>query len=523
MSNKSLEDILNQYSAVNTHYGTDKTTSHSYGTVYNHLFGPYKHADSILEIGFDGGASLLAYADYFQNATIYGIDIENNLLDTVKTHPRIKTYIGDATFDTTIHHFSNTYDIIIEDASHMLHHQVQHFHDYHTFVKPGGIYIIEDVAEANKDALAEHLESFAKELGFTMYTFDLRSIKNRFDDILFVFQKKTNSSILASRFLTQLRTCDTSLLKSFEMEIQTIVAQTKWIFPLDYSLFLQWFYNSKDVYATLFFNMLYEHQEWKHFCELFLYPRLLNISFFQTQDFPLDTYKQIEAVLIPPQFKRVSLDVGMAFNGPNTSEWVKNPEMFVLGFEPNPTNLRYLHLPLDQRKAPPNYPYDFPQYWLDSQYIGKQVQIFPFALSNETGKTEFYCTANDPGTSSMYKPTRFDLEAKVTVPKHTLSSILVNFPWHRIPYIDHLKIDAQGHDFEILLGSLTYLDRIAYINVEMSVEGQYEEVHNKFPLINVLLQSQGFRAYNMEGGNCSYFNTKLVDYCNTFKPQFIDL
>jgi FkbM family methyltransferase len=523
MSVESLESILHKYSAVNTHIGTDKITSHSYGKVYSDLFAMYKHATSILEVGFDGGASLLAYADYFSNANIYGIDIEDNRLNAVKQHPRIQTFIGDATHDTTINHFKNTYDIIIEDASHLLHHQIQHFRDFSTFVKPGGLYIIEDVAEVNKDKLQTELESFTKEQGFDMHIYDLRANKNRFDDILFIFQKKTPSSFLVDRFLTKISSSDSHLLKSLQEEIISTLQHTKWEFQVDASIFLHWFLHSNKYEAKIFFTMLYEHQEWRYFCELFVYPKLLNIPFFSPRELPLESYKKLEKPNIPSQFKRVSLDVGMAFNGPNTSEWVKNPDMFVLGFEPNPTNLRYLHMPYEQRAPPANYPYDPPQYWLDSKYIGKQVQIFPFALSNETGETDFYCTTNDPGTSSMYKPTRFGLEAKVTVPKHTLNSILVNFPWDRIPYIDHLKIDAQGHDFEILLGALSYLERVAFINIEISVEGQYEDVQNKFPLMNTLLQSQGFQPYNMEGGNCSYVNTNIIEYVKTFRPQFIDL
>jgi FkbM family methyltransferase len=274
---------------------------------------------------------------------------------------------------------------------------------------------------------------------------------------------------------------------------------------------------------THFFEKLYTIKEWYLFCELFVYPSLLNAPYLSFTEFPLEEYLNVEKPNIPESFQRVSIDVGMAFNAPNTSEWVKNPSMFVLGFEPNPTNLRYLHMPHEQIKPPPNYPYAMPTYWLDSKYIGTQVQIFPFALSYEMGTTDFYCTSNDPGTSSMYKPLYFGLESKVTVKKRTLSSVLAWFPWDRIPYIDHLKIDAQGHDFEILLGSLSYLERIAYINVEMYALNQYEGVENKFPFIHSLLLSQGFLPYKSEGGNCSYVNKNRLEYAKTFQPQFIDL
>lgn len=331
------------------------------------------------------------------------------------------------------------------------------------------------------------------------------------------------SSLLVERFLSKVNSASSEQICQLSETCKEVLSKTMFqdLSPKEH--FVRFLRLPASAEKTEFFSELYKNTEWFLFCELFVYPSLLNAPYLSFYEFPLNDYLSTEKPNIPSSSSRVSLDVGMAFNAPNTSEWVKNPSMFVLGFEPNPTNLRYLHMPHDKITPPPNYPYDMPKYWLDSKYIGTQVQIFPFALSYSMGETDFYCTTNDPGTSSIYKPLRFGLESKVTVKKRTLSSILAWFPWDRIPYIDHLKIDAQGHDFEILLGSLSYLDRIVYINVEMYALNQYEGVDNKFPFIHSLLESQGFAAYNQEGGNCSYVNTKLLDYAKTFRPQFIDL
>lgn len=331
------------------------------------------------------------------------------------------------------------------------------------------------------------------------------------------------SSILVNRFLKKINSCSKDQLQNILSACKHVYSTCVFEDSTPKEVLLQWLQADDSSSKQEFFQELYKKKEWYLLCELFLYPSLLNAPYLSFWEFPLQEYLAAEAPVIPESFQRVSIDVGMAFNGPNTSEWVKNPSMFVLGFEPNPTNLRYLHLPHENIQAPPNYPYDMPKYWLDSKYIGKQVQIFPFALSFDMGFTDFYCTTNDPGTSSIYKPLRFGVESKVTVKKCTLSSILASFPWDRIPYIDHLKIDAQGHDFEILLGALSYLDRVAYINVEMHALNQYEGVDNKFSFIHSLLESQGFKAYNSEGGNCSYVNTTILDYVQTFRPQFIDL
>jgi hypothetical protein len=183
-------DILKQYEAIDTKYGTDKNTCHSYGDIYNTLFKEYIDTWSILEIGFASGGALLAYAEYFQNATVYGIDISDILEKDIRIHPRIKTYIGDAKKEETIQHFGKTYDIIIEDASHKVEDQMRHFFDYSGFVNPGGLYIIEDIDGTAIETLRQATSTCAEIQGFQLTIYDLREVKNRLDDVLFVFKKR---------------------------------------------------------------------------------------------------------------------------------------------------------------------------------------------------------------------------------------------------------------------------------------------------------------------------------------------
>jgi fibrillarin-like rRNA methylase len=183
-------EILTKYESHTTTYGTDKNTTHSYGHVYDIVFNNYKDTcNNLLEIGFDSGASLQAYSDYFTNTMIYGIDIKDTSMPFIKSNPRITTFIGDATKPETINTFNKTFDIIIEDASHLPEHQLQHFIDYSPFLNKGGVYIIEDINQDYFDKLKGAFETIALQNGFTFSVVDLRFIKNRFDDILFVFKK----------------------------------------------------------------------------------------------------------------------------------------------------------------------------------------------------------------------------------------------------------------------------------------------------------------------------------------------
>jgi hypothetical protein len=183
-------NLLAKYSSVDTSYGTDKNTSHSYGPVYDTLFAPYKDtATQLLEIGFDSGASLQVYSEYFTNATIYGIDICDNCQPQYKQNPRIRMHFGDANASESVQGFEGPFDIIVEDASHTLPDQIQHFKDYSSKVKKGGLYIIEDVHENNLANLNSALNMYAVQNGFSAEIMDLRHVKGRFDDILFVFRR----------------------------------------------------------------------------------------------------------------------------------------------------------------------------------------------------------------------------------------------------------------------------------------------------------------------------------------------
>ena len=181
--------ILSNYENIQTELGTDKNTSHSYGETYNMLFKEYKEIKKFLEIGIDGGSALQCYSEYFPYAHIYGLDIKDNVLSYIKKNPRIHLTFGDATDTSVIQTMSGDYNIIIEDASHRLSDQIRHFFDFSKFVKQGGLYIIEDVHQNNLKNLDEVLRPIALENGFTLIIYNLCHIKNRFDDILFVFKK----------------------------------------------------------------------------------------------------------------------------------------------------------------------------------------------------------------------------------------------------------------------------------------------------------------------------------------------
>ena len=62
---------------LNNHY-SDKNFTHSYLPLYDTLLQPIKKtAINILEIGVNTGGSIKLWYDFFTNANIYGVDIQD--------------------------------------------------------------------------------------------------------------------------------------------------------------------------------------------------------------------------------------------------------------------------------------------------------------------------------------------------------------------------------------------------------------------------------------------------------------
>jgi len=145
-------DIVNEKTVSAIHHRKSGKLSdkwESYLRYYDALFLPRQDRDiSLLEIGVQNGGSLETWAEYFANAKkIVGCDVDPRCGSLTYDDERISVVIGDvreaATFQK-IQSLSQTFDIIIDDGSHMPKDIIKAFVDYFPIVKPGGTFIIED-------------------------------------------------------------------------------------------------------------------------------------------------------------------------------------------------------------------------------------------------------------------------------------------------------------------------------------------------------------------------------------------
>lgn len=127
---------------------TDKWESYLH--FYNELFKPLKNTKiSMLEIGIQNGGSHEVWAEYFASGERFiGCDIDQKCNNLKYKDERIKLVIGNVNKESTykqITEIKESFDIIIDDGSHLSSDIINSFLIYFPHIKPGGIYIVEDI------------------------------------------------------------------------------------------------------------------------------------------------------------------------------------------------------------------------------------------------------------------------------------------------------------------------------------------------------------------------------------------
>ena len=100
----------------------------------------------ILEIGVLNGSSLKTWKEFFPNAHIYAIDINQSCKEYEED--RIEIFIGDQTDEKFLDGVMSKLkgvDIIIDDGGHKMTHQKRSFDILFKYLNQDGIYIIEDL------------------------------------------------------------------------------------------------------------------------------------------------------------------------------------------------------------------------------------------------------------------------------------------------------------------------------------------------------------------------------------------
>lgn len=131
---------------------TDRGGWRGYDRVYSYHISHLRLENlKLLEIGVHSGYGLLAWARYFSNSSIYGLEIDEKWKPSYS-----KLMLKHEEFNRIFIKFRNSldppvwtesyFDIIIDDGSHAPIDQINTFKNYWSLVKPGGYFFIEDIS-----------------------------------------------------------------------------------------------------------------------------------------------------------------------------------------------------------------------------------------------------------------------------------------------------------------------------------------------------------------------------------------
>ena len=170
---------------------SDKGYIHSYiDHYYTHKFANLKEKPLVLlEIGIHYAQSIQLWRDWFKNGFIYCVDVDPVAVEKASIIPGVKSFNGDAFSKSVLDMFDdNFFDIIIEDGPHTLETQLFAVSNWSKKLKKNGTLIIEDIQSI--DWIDPLIKAIPNEQGeYRHMYFDLRPVKNRYDDIILEITK----------------------------------------------------------------------------------------------------------------------------------------------------------------------------------------------------------------------------------------------------------------------------------------------------------------------------------------------
>ena len=169
--NTTLDNPLRQYFDASEHRVIWKWL-HYFEIYHRHLSSFISKQPTLLEIGVYGGGSLDMWQDYFnQGCQIIGVDIDQRCQHYANDN--ISIVIGDQSDRQFWHKFKSQtpeLDIVIDDGGHRAFQQIVTLEECLPLIKPGGVYICEDV-HGFDNVFLDYIHGLSK----TIHSYDEKS------------------------------------------------------------------------------------------------------------------------------------------------------------------------------------------------------------------------------------------------------------------------------------------------------------------------------------------------------------
>jgi FkbM family methyltransferase len=207
-------------------------------------------------------------------------------------------------------------------------------------------------------------------------------------------------------------------------------------------------------------------------------------------------------LVLPNWVQRIKIDVGLAFNAPNSEIWLRDTnDLLVFGFEPVLENFEML--------SAKEVSHDFLR--IDPVRLG--VSFFPlrFAVGTQPGLVEMYITEEDLGCSSILEPKLMEVSRRETIEVVRLDELLELLPWDRIRIVEHIKTDCQGTDLDVVKSAGKFLRSTLAVTIEPD-DYTYEESENSYVEITRYFKSFNFVNQKSPSASLSVISSMTAKY-----------
>jgi len=208
-SNTSKNNYLNQQFLK---YDCNKGTAHNYPAFYSELLysnrndvkvfveigigPPHQDGESRMGVAYKYGSSLRGWRDFFENAIIIGCDIDPRVL--ICEERIISNYL-DQTNPASFIALQEILvgkggaDVILDDGLHQPHSHIVSLLLLWPYIKPGGVYMIEDVGKPSFNYTLEFIKKL--NLNATCYGVELASIKKSDNRIIAITKHSKENTL----------------------------------------------------------------------------------------------------------------------------------------------------------------------------------------------------------------------------------------------------------------------------------------------------------------------------------------
>jgi hypothetical protein len=125
------------------------------------------------------------------------------------------------------------------------------------------------------------------------------------------------------------------------------------------------------------------------------------------------------------------------------------------------------------------------------------------------------------GASSLLKPNSshpqaFNVESQILVNTLSLENIINFLPMNKFLFIEHIKTDCEGYDFEVVKSLGKYLKNVVFISSELLRKNYWDNKPSDEEFIEFMILNN-FSVLSESNGEINFVNNSLQDKIKEYK------